>query len=72
MKCRKKGCDTLSHCKQIKGAREILYMLKFYESDVQKKTVQCNKEIFEPDGNAIDEALESLQNFDSVPVHSYD
>ena len=38
----------------------------------KKKTVQCNKEIFEPDGNAIDEALESLQNFDSVPVHSYD
>ena len=47
------------------------YISKFYEPDVQE-VVQCNKEIFEPDGDAINEALESLRNFDGVPTHSYD
>ena len=47
------------------------YISKFYEPDVQE-TVQRNKEIFEPDGDAINEALESLRNFDGVPTHSYD
>ncbi|CAB4037856.1 ATP-dependent DNA helicase PIF1, partial [Paramuricea clavata] len=46
------------------------YISKFYEPDVQE-VVKCNKEIFEPDG-AINEALESLRNFDGVPTHSYD
>ena len=47
------------------------YISKFYEQDVQE-VVQRNKEIFEPDGDAINEALESLRNFDGVPTHSYD
>ncbi len=47
------------------------YISKFYEPDVQE-TVQCNKEIFEPHGDAINKVLESLQNFDSIPTHSYD
>ncbi|CAB4001280.1 Hypothetical predicted protein [Paramuricea clavata] len=47
------------------------YISKFYEPDVQE-VVQRNKEIFEPDGDAINEALESLRNFDGVPTYSYD
>jgi hypothetical protein len=47
------------------------YISKFYEPDVQE-VVQRNKEIFEPDGDAINEALETLRNFDGVPTHSYD
>ncbi|CAB4038045.1 ATP-dependent DNA helicase PIF1 [Paramuricea clavata] len=47
------------------------YISKFYEPDVQE-VVQCNKEIFEPDGDAINEAIERLRNFDVVPTHSYD
>ena len=47
------------------------YISKFYEADVQE-VVQRNKEIFEPDGDTINEALESLRNFDGVPTHSYD
>ncbi len=47
------------------------YISKFYEPDVQE-VVQRNKEIFEPDGDAINEALENLRNFDGVPTHSYD
>ena len=47
------------------------YISKFYEPDVQE-VVQCKKEIFEPDGDAINEALESLRNFDGVPTHSDD
>jgi hypothetical protein len=47
------------------------YISKFYETDVQA-IVQHNKEIFEPDGDAINEALETLRNFDGVPTHSYD
>ena len=39
---------------------EQTYISKFYEADVQE-VVQRNKEIFEPDGDAINEALESLQ-----------
>ena len=42
------------------------YISKFYEQDVQE-TVQRNKELFEPDGDAINEALESLRNFDGMP-----
>ena len=47
------------------------YISKFYEQDVQE-TVQCNKELFEPDGDAINEALESLRNFDGMPTCSFD
>jgi hypothetical protein len=47
------------------------YISKFYETDVQA-IVQHNKEIFEPDGDAINEALENLRNFDGVPAQSYD
>ncbi len=47
------------------------YISKFYEPGVQE-VVQRNKEIFEPDGDAINEALENLRNFDGVPPHSYD
>ena len=46
------------------------YISKFYEPDVQE-VVQRNKEMFEPDGDAINEALESLRKFDGVPTHSY-
>ena len=47
------------------------YIPMFYEPNVQT-IVQCNKEIFEPDGDAINEALENLRKFDGVPTHSYD
>ena len=47
------------------------YISKFYEPDVQT-IVQGNKEMFEPHGDAIKEALESLQNFDGVPNRSFD
>ena len=47
------------------------YISKFYEPDVQE-VVQRKKEIFEPDGDAINEALESLRDFDGVPTRSYD
>ncbi len=51
--------------------KDHTYISKFYEPDVQE-VVQRNKEIFEPDGDAINEALENLRNFDGVPTHSYD
>ena len=41
-------------------------------SQMFKKTVQHNKDISEPDGDAINDALQSLQNFDGVPANSYD
>ena len=46
------------------------YISKFYEPEVQE-VVQRNKEIFEPDGDGINEALENLRNF-GVPTHCYD
>ncbi|CAB3991532.1 Hypothetical predicted protein [Paramuricea clavata] len=46
------------------------YISKFYEPDVQE-VVKRNKEIFEPDGDAINKALETLRK-DGVPTHSYD
>ncbi|CAB4019652.1 Hypothetical predicted protein, partial [Paramuricea clavata] len=45
------------------------YISKFYEPDVQE-VVKRNKEIFEPDGDAINRALETLRK-DGVPTHSY-
>ncbi len=51
--------------------QEQTYMSKFYEPGVQL-IVQRNKEIFEPDGDAINDALESLRNFVGVRCHSYD
>ena len=47
------------------------YISKFYEQDVQE-TVQRNKELFELDGDAIKEALESLRNFDGMPTCSFE
>ena len=44
------------------------YTSKFYEPHVQA-VVQRNKEIFEPDADAINEALESLRNFEGVLPH---
>ena len=47
------------------------YVSKFYEPDIQS-IVQHNKEIFEPDSDAINEALETLRNSDGMPARSYD
>ena len=47
------------------------YISKFYDTEVQA-IVQHNKEIFEPHGDAVNEALENLRNFDGVPAQSYD
>ena len=47
------------------------YVSKFYEPDIQS-IVQRNKEIFEPDSDAINEALETLRNSDGMPARSYD
>ena len=47
------------------------FISKFYETEAQT-VVQRNKEMFEPDGDAINEALEILRNFDDIPTRSYD
>ncbi len=59
------------HNEQELLGQEYTHMSKFYEPGVQL-IVRCNKEIFEPDGDAINDALESLRNFDGVRCHSYD
>jgi hypothetical protein len=51
--------------------KDQTYISKFNETDVQT-AVQHNKKIFEPDGDAINEALENLRNFDGVPAQSCD
>ena len=51
--------------------KDQTYISKFYEPDVQT-IVQGNKEMFEPHGDAINEALESLRNFDGIPTRSFD
>ena len=50
---------------------EQTYMSKFYEPNVQS-VVENNKNIFEPDSDAVIEALEMLRNNDMTTIHSYD
>ena len=46
-------------------------MSKFYEPSVEA-VVQHNRNIFEPDSDAVMEALEILRNNDLSTLHSYD
>ena len=50
---------------------EQTYMSKFYEANVQT-VVEDNKNIFEPDSDAVIEALETLRNNDMSTMNSYD
>ena len=50
---------------------EQTYMSKFCESNVQA-LVEQNKNVFEPDSDAVLEALETLRNNDMSTLHSYD
>jgi hypothetical protein len=47
------------------------YTSKFYEPDVQA-VVEQNRAVFEPDADAITEALEAMRNNEGNIVHSYD
>ena len=47
------------------------YVSKFYESGVQT-IIEHNRAIFEPDADAITEALESMTNNPRENIHSYD
>ena len=47
------------------------YTSKFYDSEVQK-IIEQNRAIFEPDADAITEALESVKNNPGKNIHSYD
>ena len=47
------------------------YASKFYEPDVQA-VVEQNRAIFEPDADAITEALETMRSNEGSFVHSYD
>ena len=46
-------------------------MSKFYEPDVQA-VVEHNRNVFQPDSDAVTEALEMLRNNDLSTLHSYD
>ena len=46
-------------------------MSKFYEPGIEA-VVQHNRNIFEPDSDAVTEALEILRNNDLSTLHSYD
>lgn len=48
------------------------YMSKFYESQDVQSIVEHNKNIFEPDSDAVIEALEALRNNDLSTLCSYD
>ena len=45
------------------------YVSKFYETDV-KNIVEHNREMFEPDAEAVTEALEWLRNNQNDIIHS--
>ena len=47
------------------------YTSKFYETDVQP-IVEEYRALFEPDADAITEALESMRNTPGKNVHSFD
>lgn len=51
-------------------ASDSTYATKIYEPDVQS-VVEQNKSMFEPDTDAVAEALETLRNNDGL-IHSYD
>ena len=46
-------------------------MSKFYEPGIEA-VVQHNRNIFEPDSDAVTEAIEILRNNDLSTLHSYD
>ena len=50
---------------------EQTYMSKFYEPEVQT-VVEHNKNTFDPDSDAVTEALETLRNSDITTLSSYD
>ena len=50
---------------------EQTYMSQFYEPGVQA-VVEHNRAIFQPDAEAVAEALELLRNNPNVTLHSYD
>ena len=50
---------------------EQTYMSKFYEPEVQA-VVEHNKNTFDPDSDAVTEALETLRNSDLTTMCSYD
>ena len=52
-------------------ASDQTYVSKFYEPDVQA-IVEHNREIFEPDSDAISEAFEALKSNHGNIIHSYD
>ena len=47
------------------------YASKFYEPNVQT-TIEQNREMFEPDADAITEALEAMKNSHGNAIHSFD
>ena len=47
------------------------YTSKFYEPDVQA-VIEQNRVVFEPDADAIADALEAMRNNEGNIVHSYD
>ena len=51
--------------------RDQTYTSKFHEPDVQA-VVEHNRAIFQPDGEAVAEALEFLRNNPVTTLHSYD
>lgn len=52
-------------------ASDSTYASKFYEPHVQQ-TVDINRSLFEPDADAVSEALESLRNNQGNVIHSFD
>jgi len=51
--------------------RDNSYASKLNEPGVQD-IVECNRQIFEPDSEAVAEALEQLRNSENIVIHSYD
>ena len=51
--------------------RDNSYASKLNEPGVQD-IVECNRQIFEPDSEAVAEALEQLRNSENRVIHSYD
>jgi hypothetical protein len=52
-------------------AADQSYASKFYEPNVQE-VVELNRSVFEPDAEAVTEALENLRNNQGNIIHSFD
>ena len=52
-------------------AADQSYASKFYEPNVQE-VVELNRSVFEPDADAVTEALENLRNNQGNIIHSFD